>query len=1198
MYNTYFSSALFSLKSKSSSCSYSFNDYSTLPSSSCACCSCCCAFATQCRLPVYPSCCLYGLRQSSLIQCSPSRRLILGCGGGGDRFRFPVHDVGRGGYEVSVKRRNDNGGGFGRRKGGYRNRIRPLVLEVKSDDFFDVGGFDDAEAVISLLSEEFNEEYLRGGERIERLGRRLGKSKVNAVKREDYGCGVGRRERDEEEVKKREKYRDDRQRRDMGGSKSEFESMIELREEGYRKNEDSDDIKRGELYRGRSKSASSSSYHSFEEYESDKDVQDEERMFVDDSVSGQEDGFKAEVKEEICRYNDDVERHGKLIEQKYTGGGNRVEWDCRKKSEKKLTEVVPEETQSNKESSEIHLRRDRIHETDYAEASSSRKQMSEERKSSLAVNLEETRRQYNQMGIQDRKQYNQMGLQDTTQSDSRWRCEEITDTTEIHGTDAETTNESERTSQLFRHDNLRRKSQQGSRKSEIVDVERERISNLQRHSESRMKIREDNETSHKGFIQGTEEQYRQRDERIVRQVDTDSKRSSLVQSQTRMKDQDKHTRLVSSSYPEARREQSQMDRRNQERPQSRKEAQDSTSLSVVQASDMNMYSQSERAAEERITSQQSTLTLVVDPVRETRERRKQTAEKGTQTMSLHEAPKPTRITTSVKPSGEGSSSQSSLDLISQAGVQHSYVDEEGNSQAMLMPSPSQLVAKGSVSSDQTGRTAAQELSSKSSESGSTIFYSHSGGRTPDFHDESRSSRWVEASDEPLDHISPEDGLGSAQRLEESSMQVFGEFVEQARHKASTSELRKEKKAAESEVMYEGENRRNKIEGQVGFVDSEVRGQGSRESPESSGAEGPLELVSHEDDPNTAYGFEESSLHFVGELADKQRQGVSAAEMQREKKATKENVAYEGAMQLQKKTGQYGSEDTQLKRNESKRLSGSSGAKGPYDEMWHVTDPSVQPPETEAPKDNVVAETAIVKRSGKSLWSIIGNIVRLRFGSHTETPTTAARSEGKNSSNESVSSEAWFSGRESDKNSDKNVKEERRVVPQEATPALQPIPMKASIPAEGEVRTDMASSSKDEKSFQGTSSDMDIVPISSRLPATVIGKPPSVEEISETGRSETSAGGSSQSNVRLTEVSGSAIKGGELKQRKLQRAKQVIDRFDEWEEAFLLESEQRKIDEIFMREALLEAKKAADIWEVPVGAVLVQDGKIIARGYNL
>jgi tRNA(adenine34) deaminase len=41
-----------------------------------------------------------------------------------------------------------------------------------------------------------------------------------------------------------------------------------------------------------------------------------------------------------------------------------------------------------------------------------------------------------------------------------------------------------------------------------------------------------------------------------------------------------------------------------------------------------------------------------------------------------------------------------------------------------------------------------------------------------------------------------------------------------------------------------------------------------------------------------------------------------------------------------------------------------------------------------------------------------------------------------------------------------------------------------------------------------------------------------------------------------------------------------------------------LDEYFMREALEEARKAFDKGEVPVGAVLVVDGKIVARAHNL
>ncbi|MDT3416873.1 tRNA(adenine34) deaminase [Brevibacillus aydinogluensis] len=39
-------------------------------------------------------------------------------------------------------------------------------------------------------------------------------------------------------------------------------------------------------------------------------------------------------------------------------------------------------------------------------------------------------------------------------------------------------------------------------------------------------------------------------------------------------------------------------------------------------------------------------------------------------------------------------------------------------------------------------------------------------------------------------------------------------------------------------------------------------------------------------------------------------------------------------------------------------------------------------------------------------------------------------------------------------------------------------------------------------------------------------------------------------------------------------------------------------ETYMRAAMEEAKKAAAIGEVPIGAVIVRDGEIVGRGYNL
>lgn len=42
---------------------------------------------------------------------------------------------------------------------------------------------------------------------------------------------------------------------------------------------------------------------------------------------------------------------------------------------------------------------------------------------------------------------------------------------------------------------------------------------------------------------------------------------------------------------------------------------------------------------------------------------------------------------------------------------------------------------------------------------------------------------------------------------------------------------------------------------------------------------------------------------------------------------------------------------------------------------------------------------------------------------------------------------------------------------------------------------------------------------------------------------------------------------------------------------------KKTDEKFMKQALLQAKKAKELGEVPIGCVIVQDGKVIGRGYN-
>lgn len=41
-----------------------------------------------------------------------------------------------------------------------------------------------------------------------------------------------------------------------------------------------------------------------------------------------------------------------------------------------------------------------------------------------------------------------------------------------------------------------------------------------------------------------------------------------------------------------------------------------------------------------------------------------------------------------------------------------------------------------------------------------------------------------------------------------------------------------------------------------------------------------------------------------------------------------------------------------------------------------------------------------------------------------------------------------------------------------------------------------------------------------------------------------------------------------------------------------------MEEKYMKMALKEAKKAYEKWEIPVGAILVKDGKVIAKAHNL
>ena len=74
------------------------------------------------------------------------------------------------------------------------------------------------------------------------------------------------------------------------------------------------------------------------------------------------------------------------------------------------------------------------------------------------------------------------------------------------------------------------------------------------------------------------------------------------------------------------------------------------------------------------------------------------------------------------------------------------------------------------------------------------------------------------------------------------------------------------------------------------------------------------------------------------------------------------------------------------------------------------------------------------------------------------------------------------------------------------------------------------------------------------------------------------------------------KKGEATRQKRWEQRQEKKRQEEQRRLQVLEA-QREMDEGFKREAVRQAKKAGKLGDVPIGCVIVKDGKIISRGYN-
>ncbi|KFK41296.1 hypothetical protein AALP_AA2G112000 [Arabis alpina] len=1180
MFNTYSNSVLWSIRSKG------YHDYcSLLPqrSESYQLSKCCCVSSRSCfccssssfvkpKVSINPGFFLYGIRQSTLVQLPTFRRRLV---------------VGVDGCCCDSEVYSSSCGGT-RRNGRFR--VRAYEEECGR------GCSDDVEAMISFLSDELidDERNCNSVSRVvERKVVRFGGNvrKVKVEGRDSNGNGRLTRKYELVGVKKPEGFDRQEYRRNGVREDVKLDEINDCEHCGRRKKSSQleSDFRRGsklvtgddysgktcrrneerEVLPRKTRSTSCSSYYSLAssgDFESDTEEQDE-----------------------------DVEFHRENL----------------RSTEKKVVEQSNKGLKSRKEASQMYSRRKRD-ERAYGAGSSYRMQdFEEEETSNQAVTLNQRRR----------KRVTQTG---SRVSELTGNYEEDMEIHEIHVNDAETSsqnqkifserednrvhtihNDAETSSQnqkifserednrvhTIRNDsgneNIESSQQQLTERLRAHYSSEERVSDMRR----RTKYSSSQEESIKvpqNFPEATVNQQPQVEERISKQADMrmsterfsqhseihdmDIRNTYVSQREEKIRNQEVHAGLVSALQSEGRQQDYHMEPNPLQKMQS-----DRTSVSVshTSSSDAVRYTEIKRKSEKRVIGQESVPIVQSDNSKagksgawkDSRQDHAYSTKEGQEALRLQSSQE--------KPSAEASSSQSSLTLVS--GNRMQLVDlvseEMHGSETTLIPPSSQLVSRGSGRNYGTGGASIQEISHGTSETGYPTAFENPGA-----------GAFVssQSAGELMRFTGHGDALGSAQRLEQSSQKLIGEFVKKAKHEASTPE-------------------------------------------------------------------------------------------------TEERIA----------------ESNQLKRRDSKRTSSGSGAKGPSDEMW-VTDSAQGTPQLGATEGNAAEGSAIFKRNGRSLWSVIADIARLRWGTRAGSPDSTAKPAGKNSPNESVSSATWFSGRENDGSSDDNTKGDK-VLPKEAvsphqlevgrtSPRSQFESSNAtkvkqlsgshegvvSLPSStvlggGSASYHMPSTSGDQivdvDEEEGRDFEFRVFETASteapmRLPSRNLKRSPAINDPSESSLTEVSSdqnvtmgeGRRYQAHVpeidagqkllqfpgrnlrspavkepsqsRLTMVSGSsslreqveqqqplsaksqeetgsAPTDSALVQRKLQRNKQVVrDSFEEWEEAYRVDADRRTIDQIFMREALVEAKKAADIWEVPVGAVLVHDGKIIARGFNL
>ncbi|CAL0318133.1 unnamed protein product [Lupinus luteus] len=1190
MYNTNFSSTIYAVRCKETFTlssngytNFSYERFDRNPSHCSSCCGCCdcCSFSTY-KVPVKSSL-LNGLKQSTLLQLSASRRLILG---GGDLYfsRLPSFDLHRGCselnysvHEITVCNRSTR-----------RTKGRCLCTAPrKGREICHTIDSDDVESVLSLLSEEADKDS--SSIKLKSVSSpkimEAEKKRKNVIKERNLSLSK------KVEAKKK------------GNLKLHETSTIDLRSENEKPCKERETFNKSENHRKRRDVSSCSSYYSLSSGDLASDLEVQYKHDLEElSVVYEKDcaNHEGQVKDELNRQRNYSQKLHYVPNQERTAfSANNIDWNLRKKSEKKPTDMTMQETLSTKEHKDKHSRAFRTHESSYGNTSISRKQVEcEEDNLSFVKDLDKKmekayikargKRNHQSTDTQEsgydevettlasKKTFSgREGNHEISETLLRERSDEHKKFVGSNSTTGKETSESKRTfsgreenpeiSETLLHETceerkkivgttstignnvINRNSQKYMGKTKVEDTDRNLNTRMKNLAEEKVTIL--------SSVQGVKEQQHQKGEKIVAQAKESRKPqrfsevsqvhesnvddTSIVTSRTRINDWGGN----SNSSTAARGTWHQIDDRTNQSIQHGKGFEHVSTLSEGYASDEKQVSSSQRiSGKVRFIPKSKSMSVV-----KTRESYCQTDERITNFDLYSEGQRPMILAVSDETvSREEANFHGSLNLVSEAGKRVRLASgDEQSSEGMLTPSSSRLMGRSSVHVELNAEIENPGIIIESSDSGSSAMYD-SARRNPIFLSGSYSTDGIhQAYSEPSNIIDLEGGaLGSADRLEKSSKQFVDEFVERVRHEVTTSETRE---------------------------------------PDVTG-----KRLTIEDEGNQIFSSRQEGTQ----------------------------------------------NESQLKERGSSHSSGFPGTKGPSDEMWDVNEPYVeQSLIAEEPEIGKETEKTILSRTGRSMWSMIADVVRLRWGSRTGSSTSVGRSGERNSPNKS-DTETWFSGQEHEETSKSNVIKETSVLPQTMTSSK---PITSYTQSDGDVSdtkrlkdngknlevrssspnalesgsTSLGASyasgeehanwSEDGKDLKVSTSDIKNVEFPIPLPAR---GPPFVGKIVNVGGSDISG---SEPIVPIKEPvaavqfesSGLGEKDGELKQRKFQRNTQVLrDRFDDWEEAYNAEFEQRRVDEMFMKEALSEAMKAADTWEVPVGAVLVQNGKVIARGCNL